>query len=41
MLVVMHSHATPAEIEQVAQAIREMNLTRLDASLICLAIGIM
>src|SRR5262245_35125709 len=27
MLVVMHSHATPPEIEQVLQAIRDMNLT--------------
>ena len=27
MLVVMHSHATPAEIEQVLGAIREMKLT--------------
>jgi 3-deoxy-7-phosphoheptulonate synthase len=27
MLVVMHSHATPAEIDQVAAAIRQMNLT--------------
>src|ERR1044071_7563122 len=27
MLVVMHSHATPEEVKQVVQAIREMNLT--------------
>src|SRR3954462_1343382 len=27
MLVVMHSHATPEQIEQVLRAIREMNLT--------------
>src|SRR4029077_8813444 len=27
MLVVMHSHATPEQIEQVLQAIRQMNLT--------------
>jgi 3-deoxy-7-phosphoheptulonate synthase len=27
MLVVMHSHATPEQIEQVVQAIRRMNLT--------------
>src|SRR5262245_28997847 len=27
MLVVMHSHATPAQIDQVLAAIKEMNLT--------------
>jgi 3-deoxy-7-phosphoheptulonate synthase len=27
MLVVMHSHATPAQIDQVVRAIRDMNLT--------------
>jgi 3-deoxy-7-phosphoheptulonate synthase len=27
MLVVMHSHATPAQVEQVVTAIRQMNLT--------------
>src|SRR5205085_4914444 len=27
MLVVMHSHATPEQVEQVLQAIRRMNLT--------------
>src|SRR5215468_8226335 len=27
MLVVMHSHASPQEVEQVVTAIREMNLT--------------
>src|SRR5262249_44714084 len=27
MLVVMHSHATPEQVEQVLSAIRDMNLT--------------
>src|SRR3954462_1622288 len=27
MLVVMHSHATPAQVDQVVEAIRGMNLT--------------
>src|SRR5579872_5174090 len=27
MLVVMHTHATPAQVEDVVRAIREMNLT--------------
>src|ERR1044072_8957673 len=27
MLVVMHSHATPAQVEQVLAAVRRMNLT--------------
>src|SRR6058998_2123046 len=27
MLVVMHSHATPEQVQQVLQAIRRMNLT--------------